>query len=260
MTFPGAMAWLTMGLVGGVFAGFFGIGGGILMVPVLLYSPQALGLPGLDMRAVAGLTMVQGFFAAAVGVLSHWQDRHVCKRLVLLMGGSALGGSFLGALLSAVVSPRSLLVIFALLALAAGGLMLLPRPEADREADPDTLRISLPLAITLSLGLSFLLGTVGQAGAFIYIPVMIHILGVPTRITIGSSLGIVALTASAGLIGKLATGQVPLDLGLLLAAGAMLGARVGSQFSRRVRAHTLRHALAGLILISAARIWLDIVR
>lgn len=260
MTFPGVMAWLGMGLVGGVFSGFFGIGGGILMVPILLYFPPTLGLPALDMRAVAGLTMVQGFFAAAVGVFSHWQGRHVCKRLVLLIGGSALGGSLLGALSSAIVSPHSLQVIFALLALAAGGLMLLPRPEADREADPDTIRFSLPLAVTFSLGLSFLLGMVGQAGAFIYIPVMIHILRVPTRITVGSSLGIVTLTASAGLIGKLATGQVPLALGLLLAAGAMLGARVGGQFSRRVQAHTLRHALAGLILISAARIWLDIVR
>lgn len=67
---------LTLGLIGGFFSGLLGIGGGILMVPLLLYVPPLFRLAPIDMRAVAGLTMVQGFFASLPGVFVHKRHRH----------------------------------------------------------------------------------------------------------------------------------------------------------------------------------------
>lgn len=66
---------ITLGLIGGFFSGLLGIGGGILMVPLLLYVPPLFRLAPIDVEAVAGLTMVQGFFASLSGVFVY-QGHH----------------------------------------------------------------------------------------------------------------------------------------------------------------------------------------
>ncbi len=94
----------------------------------------------------------------------------------------------------------------------------------------------------------------GQTGAFIIIPVMLYVLGIPTRTTIGSSLGVVFLAGIAGTLGKAAAGKIAYGPALFLVAGALLGAQGGGLLSQATGRAFLRHVLAVLIAAAAARI------
>ncbi len=98
MTLYLALTLAVLGLTGGFFSGWLGIGGGIIMAPLLLYVPAAIGSGVLDMKVVAGLTVVQSLFATGSGVLAHRKARHVSRPLVLWMGAGITAGSLAGAL------------------------------------------------------------------------------------------------------------------------------------------------------------------
>ena len=102
-------------------------------------------------------------------------------------------------------------------------------------------------------------GLVGAGGAFLLVPVLIGILGVPVRVSIGTSLAITAISATMGFIGKLATGQVPLGPALAVVIGSLSGAPIGARVSRRAPVGALRAVLAILIGLVTIRVWVDVL-
>jgi hypothetical protein len=102
-------------------------------------------------------------------------------------------------------------------------------------------------------------GLVGAGGAFLLIPLLITVLKVPTRMTIGSSLAITVWTAAAGFLGKLVTAQIPFGPAAALVLGALPGAALGEWASRRFRVRTLRGLLITLITLVAVRVWIDVL-
>ena len=248
-----------VGLFGGVLSGVLGIGGGILLAPLLLYVPRTVGHPALTMQVVSGLTIVQSLFAASAGAFSHHGRGATDVPLALWLGGTMLLASFAGAWQSASVGSDVLLALFAVLATAAALLMLLPRPEADEERYLAPGSFSRAREVGLGLVVGFTGGMVGQSGAFMVVPGMIHVLRVPVRTAVGTTLAVVFLAALAGTAGKLAAGQIVWPLAATLAVPAVIGARIGVRWSYRIAPATVRRVLAGIITIAAARIWYDVV-
>ncbi|MBI3014227.1 MAG: sulfite exporter TauE/SafE family protein [Candidatus Tectomicrobia bacterium] len=243
-----------LGLAGGLLAGLLGIGGGIIMAPLLLYVPPLLHVGAFDMKVVAGLTMVQSLAASLSGVVAHRQFDRVHPNLVLTMGTSSVAASFLGALASRHTEARALLAIFAGMAVVAAVLMILPKKEQS-PAPGEELRFCRLLAAGSGLVIGFLGGLVGQSGAFIIVPTLIFVLKIPTRMALGSSLAIVFLSALAGTLGKALGGQIHWEMALFLSAGALGGGWLGGMWSQRVKAPVLRTLLALLIAFAAIRMW-----
>ena len=186
---------LTSGLSAGFLSGLVGLGGGILLAPLLLFVPDLVGLGDLSVKEVTGLTMVQGLAGALSGVIRHHSYGYVSKGLVAYMGVSVGVTALLGALLSSqLVSDKAILVVFATMALVASLLIFLPgtREHQDRSA-PAIITFNLPLTVLLAAAIGFSGGLVGQAGSFILIPAMVYVLHIPTRYAIGSNLGIILL-------------------------------------------------------------------
>ena len=249
---------LLLGLGVSIVSGLLGIGGGIVLAPALLYLPPILGVGGLDMRAVAGLTMTQALFACLSGAWRHQKYQFVCWPLVRCMGLTILVASFAGAVASTAVRNEVLMGIFALLALTAALLMVLPQEEKPLP-EGDAPSFSRPTAVAIALCIGFLGGLVGQGGSFILIPLMLWVLGLPLRVVLGSNLAIVALASFSGFLGKLLTHQIPLELGAALVLGAIPGAQVGGVISRRIPTPFLRQLLALIILLAAIKIGYDTV-
>jgi ferredoxin len=155
--------------------------------------------------------------------------------------------------------PEAVLeAVFATLALAAALMMLLLRGRIVAEVDGQpTFNAALATVIGGSVGL--LAGLVGAGGAFILIPLMLHVLRIPLRVVVGTSLAIVAASALAGLAGKALTGQVDWLLALGLVVGALPGGRLGSYVSHRTRVSWLATILGLVIAFVAARMWLEIL-
>jgi hypothetical protein len=243
---------VSLGFVGGFLSGLLGIGGGVVMIPLLLYAPPLLGFPALDIRKVGAMTMVQVFVASVLGYLAHHGRRATAPAVVLWMGSGMVVGAGAGALLSGAVSVRLLETVFALLALIAAPILFFP-PPADELGEGGASDFSRPLALAGSLTIGLLSGLVGVGGAFLVIPFMIYLLGVPTRAALGSSLGVLAVGGLGGVLGKFETGQIPLLWSALLCAGTVPGSWTGASVSRRIPARGLRLSLAILVALTAVR-------
>lgn len=253
------VALLILGFLGATFSGLLGIGGAIIMIPLLLYVPPALGLLALDMQVVAGLSIIQVLAASFSGVVGHRRNDFVRKDLVICMGAGSLMGSLAGSIGSKYVSTDVLSIVFAGFALAGVILMFLPQPKTEQIALSGEVRFNRGLAFIIALAIGVMGGMVGAGGAFILIPCMILLLRIPIRISIGSSLGIAFLGAVAATAGKMATGQVVYPLAIALVLGAVPGAQLGSRLSKRMHTRTLRLLLTGVMGLTAVRMWADIL-
>jgi hypothetical protein len=246
------------GSLGGFFSGLLGIGGGIIMFPLLLYLPPMLGFEAITVKHITGLTMIQGFFASLSAMLFYSKERFVNKTLAITFGLSLFFSSLLGALFSKGSSDKSLLFTFGLLAFIASVLMLIPRSYQRDDLTEDQVYFHKPTAIITGIFIGFLLGMVGQGGAFIIIPILLYIMKIPLRVALGSTLAIGLFSATAGLIGKIATGQVPFIMASALLLGAIPAAQLGGMASRKTKTQFLRWLLAFIISVTAIKVWYDI--
>ncbi|MEW6586971.1 MAG: sulfite exporter TauE/SafE family protein [Nitrospirota bacterium] len=242
----------------GFFSGLLGIGGGILMFPLLLYMPPLLGIEPIGVKDITGLTMVQGFFASLSALALYRRQRLVSRSLVTTFGLPLFLSSFIGALVSGHISDNVLLFLFGIMALVAAVMMLIPRSYAHDDLTEDKVRFNKAIAVLTSVFVGTSLGMVGQGGAFLVIPILLYVLRIPLRVALGSTLGIGLFSSTAGLAGKIATGQVPFLLAAALLIGAIPFARLGSIVSQRSGTTVLRWLLAFIISATAVKVWIDI--
>jgi len=254
-----ALFLVLVGLSVGFLSGLLGIGGGIVMFPLLLYVPPLFGLPGIDVKSITGLTMVQGFFSALTAMFYYHKNALVNKRLVLTLGLSLFFSSLVGSLASKKIPDGPLLMVFGTLALIAAIMMLIPRSYLHDELTEDLVEFKRTTAIGIGVVLGFSIGLVGQGGAFILIPTMLYVLKIPLRVALGSTLAIGLFSSSAGLVGKVATGQVPFLMALPLVAGAIPSARWGSVVGKKTNTRFLKWLLAAIIFATAVKVWSSIL-
>ena len=138
--------------------------------------------------------------------------------------------------------------------------MFVPKREQGENIAPEDLRYNKPLAAIVSLAIGAFGGMVGAPGAFVYIPVMIYLLNIPTRIVIGSTLGIVFLGAFAGTIGKMATSQILWPAALALVVGTVPGAQFGGGVSKKINTKYLRLVIAVIIAITGIKMWFQVAQ
>ncbi len=248
-----------LGLGGGFLSGLLGLGGAIFMIPLLLYVPTLLGVGHLDMKQVAAISMVQVLSATLSGLIVHHKNRFVSKSLLLYMGICNAIGNLGGSVFSKQTKSAFLLAIFATMAVIASIVMFVPKREQGENIAPEDIKYNKPLAMAFSLAIGSFGGMVGAPGAFIYIPVMIYLLNIPTRIVIGSTLGIVFLGAITGTVGKMITGQIIWPYAIALVLGTVPGAQIGGRLSKQVDTKYLRLAIAVIIAITGLRMWYQVL-
>jgi hypothetical protein len=248
-----------LSLIGAFVSGLVGVGGAIVMIPLLLYGPPALGIGRLDVKTVTAVTMVQVFVAALSGVAAHRRGRAV-KLDLAVVGGAAMGvGSLTGAVASRYADDYWLLLVFGFMTLLALVLMFVPVETAGQPVFAERVEFSRPRVVVVCLLVGLMAGLVGAGGAFLLVPLLMVVVGTPIRVTIGSSLAITAVAATAGVVGKLATGQVPLEPTMAVVLGAVPGAQLGALVSRRLSGALLRRVLFVIVLGSAVRVWWDLL-
>jgi uncharacterized membrane protein YfcA len=243
-----------LGVICGFFSGLLGIGGGIIMAPLLLYVPPLLGFEPLSMHTVAGLTIVQGLVACISGVIVHKRFNSVSVRLAGWMGATIFITALLGGAGAGYASNHLLLLIFGALALLAAILMLKPSAKEKKAPNVAELSFSLWRAVSTAGSVGVLGGMVGQGGSFILIPLMTSFVHIPTRIAIGSNLAIVLLSSAAGFLGKAFTGQIEWLLAVPIVLTLVPSTQLGGILSHRVPVAKLRKILGVLISAAAVRI------
>ncbi|HZO30328.1 MAG TPA: sulfite exporter TauE/SafE family protein [Chloroflexota bacterium] len=246
-----------LGLIGGTLSGLLGIGGGLVIVPLLLYVPPLAGLP-IDVRTASAVAVIQVTAATLSGAMAHRRRGAVYIRLAIAMSVTSAAGALAGGVVSASVPAELLLLTTAALATVAALLMFLPaRVEAVDSNDSPSFNLPVVCASGFVIGL--VIGMNG-AGAFLMLPCLIYLVGLPTRVALGTVLAVGFPTSLAAAIGKIATGQVPFWIAALVVAGALIGAQVGSWLSARTPSRVLRWLYGVLVAVIAVGLWLDIAQ
>jgi uncharacterized membrane protein YfcA len=259
MTAVFAATLAGLGFIGAFFAGLVGVGGAIIMIPLLYYVPPLLGAGALDIKLVAGVTMGQVLVGSLVGAAVHAGAGSVHRPLAVVAGTSMAAASLAGAVGSRYVGSRTLLAVFGLMGLLALLLMFLPvspEPWGPGVASVDFDRTA---AVLYPAAIGVLSGLVGAGGAFLLMPVLVGVMRVPLRLSIGTSLAITLVSSLAGFVGKLLTAQVPFGPTLVAVAGSLCGAMFGARLSRRAPVGILRGVLGALIALTTLRVWVDVL-
>jgi uncharacterized protein len=258
---PAYLATLVaLGLTGGTLSGLLGIGGGLVIVPLLLYLPHWLGFAEIDIRTASAVAVVQVTAATLSGTLAHRKRGGVHARLAVTMSIASASGALLGGVVSAAVPSELLLRSTAILATVAALMMFLPAriDFVALAADANALPFNVPVVCAAGLAIGIVIGLNGS-GAFLMTPVLIYLVGVPTRTALGTVLAVGFPTALAAAAGKIATGQVPLEMTAAVVVGAVIGAQFGSWLSARTSPRVLRWLYGVLVSAIAAGLWYDVL-
>jgi hypothetical protein len=231
----------VIGLVGGFFSGLLGLGGGVLLLPLLTWVGR------VPLKLATGTTLVQVIIAAATGVAIHYRGGTVDLRVGVVVGIAGVIGGLLGSFLSLYLSTRLLEWIFFLVVGIAIALFSTRQRLYDH---PDTGRDFKNIAGSfIGFGVGSLTGLLGVGGGFIIIPLMIYCLDIPLRVAIGTSLLVILICSVGTLAVKWGIGQVHFQITLLVILGSVIGAWFGAHMSRRVPTRFLQIALM-MILVS----------
>ncbi|MFB7159510.1 sulfite exporter TauE/SafE family protein [Lysinibacillus sp. NPDC056232] len=247
-----------IGFVGSFVSGMLGIGGSIIKYPMLLYIPPLFGLAAFSAHEVSGISAVQVLFASIAGVWAYRKGGYLNKPLIIYMGGSILAGSFVGSYGSQFLSENGVNVVYGILALIAAVMMFIPKKQID-DKPLDEVTFNKPLAAILAFIVGIGSGIVGAAGGFLLVPIMLVVLGIPTRMTIATSLAITFISSIGGTIGKLMTGQVDYYPAVIMIVASLLAAPLGAKIGKKMNTKILQSILAVLILATAIKIWVDLL-
>lgn len=274
---------LGVGGLVGLLSGMFGVGGGFLITPLLFF----LGIP----PAVAVATGANQVVASSIsGVLAQFRRRgvDVPMGVVLLVGG--LIGSGVGIWVFALLTKLGQVDLFVQLSyvlfLGTVGAMMLRESlgalaRARRPGTPvrrsrthgwvhrmpfkmkfraSGLYISVVPPMLIGAAVGLLSAIMGVGGGFIMVPAMIYLLGMPTKVVVGTSLfQIIFVTAFSTLMHAVTSQTVDLMLAFVLIVGGVIGAQVGARIGLMLRAEQLRILLALLVLAVAGKIALDLL-
>ncbi|WNJ98706.1 sulfite exporter TauE/SafE family protein [Thalassospiraceae bacterium LMO-JJ14] len=274
--------YLLLAIGGGIGAlsGIFGVGGGFLMTPLLIF----IGIP----PAVAVATGANQIVAASIsGVLAHWRRGNVDIRIgvVLLIGGligSTIGVWVFSALKAIGQVDLVVNICYVVFLGIIGGLMLIESINAMRAQKAQKRKKShvhnwthglpfkmkfrrsrlyisalLPLAVGIFVGL--LSAIMGVGGGFVMVPAMIYILGMPTVVVIGTSLfQIIFVTANVTILQAVSNQSVDIILALVLIVGGVIGAQFGARLGAKLNGEQLRGLLAMMVIMVALKLLLDL--
>ena len=272
---------LGIGGVVGILSGMFGVGGGFLITPLLFF----VGIP----PAVAVATSANQIVASSVsGVLAHLKRRTVDFRMGLVLLASGLVGSASGVQIFSLLRQAGQVDLIVQLSYVIflgiiGALMFVEGLNAvlkSRSGKPPSRRRhnwihALPLKVkfrTSGLYISvippllvgvlvgFLAAIMGVGGGFVMVPAMIYLLGMPTKVVVGTSLfQIIFVTAFTTLMHATLNHTVDMVLAVVLILGGVVGAQFGTKLGARLKAEQLRILLATLVLAVSGKIALDLL-
>jgi uncharacterized protein len=276
-----ALLIILLGTVVGVLSGMFGVGGGFLTTPLLMFY----GIPP-SVAVASAATQITG--ASVAGVSVHLRRGGADLRMAGVMTVGGFIGSGFGALLFRMLQESGQIdlvigLLYVILLGWIGGLMLwdalrtLGYVGTREQAEPirhtrwlsalpmrwrftaSGLYISPIAPFLLGLGAGILTVLLGVGGGFILVPAMIYLLGMPARVVIGTSLAMVlSVSAATTFIHSVTTHSVDIVLAGLLLVGGVFGAQYGAILATRIKPDLLRLALSVIILLVALRMFLGL--
>jgi len=222
-----------------------GVGGGIIMVPLLVAI-------GLDQHRAHATSLAAIILIAVAGAVSFGMSGEIDVSLGITVGIGGIVGSVIGASVMHRISPRSLTVVFGIVLLVASIRMISgasPLPGSAEFGDLSQLFIALGVGLVAG----FFAGLAGVGGGVVIVPATVLLLGLSQHEAQGTSLVAIIFTATAGTVVNYRNKRVRLQDGLVVGLGGVVGSLIGSQLALGVDGRTLSLLFGLLVLFVAIR-------
>lgn len=240
---------LLIGIFGGFISGLVGIGGAIIIYPMLLLLPPLVGLPTYSAYIASGLTSSQVFFSTLSGSFKAYKNKDFSRTLVLNMGSGMIIGSILGAILANLINVQFVNMVYIIIALLALILMFI-------KVAPSTSHIKFNRLLLITIGgiIGLVSGIVGAGGAFIIIPVLLVIFKLPMNMVVTNSIVIAFISSIGAFIIKLLQGYIPVNSAIPLILGSILFTPLGMKIGQKIPDYIQKMIVSILIVIAIIKL------
>ena len=231
---------IFVGVFIGTMSGFFGIGGGMILVPILLVL-------GFDIKDAIGISIVQMVFSSVFGsYLNHKKGSLIIGEGIFVGLGGFVGGYIGGAVTESIPNVVLQFTFFALLLFALFRLFF----SKNHEDDAQTKSLNKALLFSIGVGIGIFSITLGIGGSIILTPLLVGLLHYPLKKAVSAGLFFVVFSSIAGMISRLSSGTIDFSNGLVVAVASLLGVAIGVWLKDHVNSKNHKMALLALYVFA----------
>ena len=244
-----ALILMGFGVGAGLLSGMFGLGGGIIIVPGLMFALR------MDQRRAHGTSLAGVLPISMASIITYWVHDHIDWTVTLWLTIGSVGGALIGARLLAVLPKRVLTLLFVAVLAIAGIRMFF---EIDTTGTTVIDTGSAIALIVIGFFVGALAGMLGIGGGLITVPIMIVIFHVPPAVAKGTALAVVIPTALSGTVQNMANKNADLFAALLVSTTGIFAAVAGGWIASLMSAAVSNFLFAVLLMVIAGRMLLQL--
>ncbi|WP_129690204.1 sulfite exporter TauE/SafE family protein [Gottfriedia acidiceleris] len=264
---------ISIGLAAGTVGSLIGLGGGIIIVPMLLNIDHFLSaFTTVPIHVAVGTSLITIVFSSLSSTLSyHKQKRIDYKSGILFLIGS-VPGSLLGTYINSLLNTERFTLFFGIFLICISVFLLVSsklnkkikevhkgiiRIYTNDEGEAYTYSYSLPLAISLSICIGIISGLFGIGGGILLVPMMAFLFGFPPQLAVATSMFVVMFTTLGSSISYIALGEVNFYYILLLIPGAWFGGKIGAYINQKLKTETIALILRLVVLFYGIKLIIE---
>jgi len=241
--------WLIpLGFAAGLLGSVIGLGGGIIIVPVLTFF-------GFSPALAASNSIFAVFSNAIASSISYAKQRRIEYSIGLKLGLLSIPGTIVGAYVSSEITPSIFKILFALILISASVYIF-----SKRKIEPKNYNLSKQIMI-LAIGASFFAGIIsglfGVGGGIIFVPLMVIAMGLSMKNAAPTSQFILLFASASALVTHTILGHPDFYQALLLAIGAFVGGLVGARLSLEIKENSLKILISIVMIAAAVKMFID---
>jgi len=240
--------FIPLGFVAGLLGSIIGLGGGIIIVPVLTFF-------GFPPTLTASNSIFAVFSNAVASSISYAKQKKIEYSIGLKLGLLSIPGTVIGAYISADITPSLFKILFGLILISASIYIF-----SKRKIEPKSHNISKQIMI-LAIGASFLAGIIsglfGVGGGIVFVPMMVIAMGLSMKNAAPTSQFILLFASASALITHTLLGHPDFYQALLLSSGAFVGGLVGARLSLEIKENVLKILISIVMIAAAVKLFID---
>jgi len=264
---------LSIGLAAGTVGSLIGLGGGIIIVPMLLNIDHFLSaFHTVPIHVAVGTSLVTIVFSSLSSTLAYHKQKRIDFKSGLLFLIGSVPGSLLGTYLNSLLNTERFTLFFGILLVCISVFLFVStklnkkskeihkgviRTYTNDEGEAYTYSYSLPLAIVLSVLIGLISGLFGIGGGIMLVPMMAFLFGFPPQLAVATSMFVVMFTTLGSSISYLAIGEVNFYYALLLIPGAWFGGKIGALINQKLKTETIALLLRLVVLIYGIKLMIE---
>lgn len=245
--------FLALGILVGLLGALLGIGGGMVIVPLLVFAWD------YEPQLAIGTSVLMVLMNAVSGTWGYIRQKKVCVDAALKFAVATVPGAFLGSYAAEYLQGRLFYLVFgAFFVLAAINMYRKASKNAAGKTAGEVPEVyNWKLGVLCSVGVGFLASILGIGGGIVHVPFMVYVLNFPVHVAIATSTCILAVSSLAGLVSHAMLGHIVWTSALAIGAGAFVGAQGGVALAQRLQSGILMKLASVLVLITGIKFLLD---